>query len=81
MNLYDYLASIFAEKWDKNRAGTFVGQGQHEEVKDALGRVKTLEEWNQFAALVATDRGINIHEMEAYDAMVVFIEELVQEED
>ena len=81
MNLYDYLSSIFGEKWDKNRAGIFVGQGQHEEVKEALGRVKTIEEWNQFAAHVATDRGINIAEMEAYDAAVVFIEELVQEED
>lgn len=80
MNLYDYLASIFDEKWDKNRLVDYVGQGQHEEVKDVLDKVKTLEEWGQFAAHVATDRGINITEMESYDAAIIFIEELLQED-
>ncbi|MCM3030776.1 hypothetical protein [Niallia sp. MER 6] len=80
MNLYDYLASIFDEKWDKNRLVDYVGQGQHEEVKDVLDKVKTLEEWGQFAAHVATDRGINITEMESYDVAIIFIEELLQED-
>lgn len=33
MNLYDYLASIFGEKWDKNRLVDYVGQGQHKKLK------------------------------------------------
>lgn len=79
MNLYDYLSRVFGEKWDKNQIGIFAGQESQEEVKAALVKVNTLEEWKQFSENVSTNRGINISEMEADDALFVLLEELLKE--